>query len=148
MTDRELLQQAFKYLKVFSRWLGGHRTEKMDSLMLSIEVALGQSESLNDNNIFESLNDNHILKHRHSEFIQAFADGEQIQALRWTKATDFYWETITNPDWNLDNQYRIKPQKVDKAVENMMSDFVKLEQRVKSLEANVPSWGAGNYDQR
>jgi len=44
MTDRELLQQAFKYLKVLSRFLGGHRSEKMDQLMMAIEIELSKPE--------------------------------------------------------------------------------------------------------
>ena len=44
MTDRELLQKAFKYLKDITSFYGGHRSDKMDQLMLAIEIELAEPE--------------------------------------------------------------------------------------------------------
>ncbi len=44
MTDRELLQEAFKYLKDISSFYGGHRSDKMDQLMLAIEIELAEPD--------------------------------------------------------------------------------------------------------
>ena len=44
MTDRELLRKAFKYLKDISSFYGGHRSDKMDQLMMAIEIELAEPD--------------------------------------------------------------------------------------------------------
>ena len=46
MTDRELLREAFKYLKDISSFYGGHKSDKMDQLMLAIEIELADWDLL------------------------------------------------------------------------------------------------------
>jgi len=47
--------------------------------------------------------------HKHAELIKAWAYGAEIQ-YRADKALKF-WESVKNPNWELDGQYRIKPQR-------------------------------------
>ena len=42
--NRYLLQEALKYLKDISSFYGGHRSDKMDQLMLAIEIELEEPE--------------------------------------------------------------------------------------------------------
>ncbi len=46
------------------------------------------------------------MKHKHAELIKAWADGAQIQV----KAHKLAWEDRENPLWDMDSDYRIKPE--------------------------------------
>jgi len=46
------------------------------------------------------------MKHKHAELIKKWADGAEIQ---W-RNINAEWEDDKFPDWNLDIQYRIKPE--------------------------------------
>lgn len=46
------------------------------------------------------------MKHKHYKFIIAWAEGLIIE--RKDEFND--WEEIENPLWNLDTEYRVKPQ--------------------------------------
>lgn len=45
--------------------------------------------------------------HKHADLIKAWADGAEIE-FRWT--TDAPWKHVTNPTWDVDSWYRIKPK--------------------------------------
>ena len=47
------------------------------------------------------------MKHKHAELIKAWADGAEIQI--FSKLFN-EWRFISEPDWNKDYQYRIKPE--------------------------------------
>jgi hypothetical protein len=45
--------------------------------------------------------------HKHSDLIKLWADGAEIQV----KAHKLAWEDRENPLWDMDREYRIKPEK-------------------------------------
>jgi hypothetical protein len=47
--------------------------------------------------------------HKHAECIKAWADGAEIET--WMKS-DNAWQTVCNPIWANNREYRIKPQPV------------------------------------
>lgn len=47
------------------------------------------------------------MKHKHADLIKAWADGAQIQRFSMIYAK---WQDAPDPNWDLDFQYRIKPQ--------------------------------------
>ena len=47
------------------------------------------------------------MKHKHAELIKAWADGAEIQIFSKLFKE---WQFISEPDWNKDYQYRIKPE--------------------------------------
>jgi hypothetical protein len=49
--------------------------------------------------------------HVHAEVIKAWADGAEIE---YRTAGHSNWEIVTNPFWNPDKQYRVKPKTVVK----------------------------------
>lgn len=46
--------------------------------------------------------------HRHATLIHAWADGAEIE---WYDDQDGVWEYESNPSWDEDAEYRIKPEK-------------------------------------
>jgi len=53
--------------------------------------------------------------HKHAELIKAWADGAEIQYryyMHTSSKGDIHseWMNEENPDWNLDREYRIKPE--------------------------------------
>ena len=47
------------------------------------------------------------MKHKHAELIHAWADGAEIQIFSKLFKE---WRFISEPDWNKDYQFRIKPE--------------------------------------
>ena len=45
--------------------------------------------------------------HKHAECIIAWAQGAEIE---FRQATHHLWETTTKPSWNVNTEYRIKPE--------------------------------------
>jgi hypothetical protein len=58
-----------------------------------------------------------MAKHKHSELIKAWADGAEIQMYYEEKHDQFGkddWIDISNPTWDEDKKYRLKPKKKPK----------------------------------
>ena len=63
--------------------------------------------------------------HKHAELIKAWADGAEIQYryyMHTSSKGDIHseWMNEENPDWNLDREYRIKPEPKPDVVKYVM----------------------------
>ena len=54
------------------------------------------------------------MKHKHAELIKAWADGAEIEIFSKLFKE---WRFISEPDWNKDYQFRIKPEPKTDVVE-------------------------------
>jgi len=68
--------------------------------------------------------------HKHAELIKAWADGAEIQYR--------YYMNEENPDWNLDREYRIKPEP--------KPDVVRYLNQLRPLFEEKKHWEESDYE--
>ena len=59
------------------------------------------------------------MKHKHADLIHAWADGAEIQFFSRDKKD---WVYTPEPTWQIDNEYRIKPEEKKPVVRWLWSD--------------------------